>query len=354
MLIDDSDKHVRYTLRDQWKDDVLAEAVQGTRHGAALPGLTVSVDFHGTSIQVVGILDGKGGQPTIDCMLMPFTPCGTYTAPIPDGNPDTRKYNVTFFDLKGLRDVPHTLTLTNTNGTSPNIFWLDYFLVDENVEPSSSTGSDSVSGSAVETSSASPLPSNSTLSVQSSSSSAISSPTIASPNTITSTPDTTPEASPSVVRSGPPGVDTSGPSPELPSTSASMPPQQSLPASGTESSGLSQNEHSGTNTAAIVGGVLGVLLVLALVAIAVLIRKRRSGSKNMVFPDDDRDVWRGDTSELPWVEEMTSAPKDHASESLHGPLPLAYAHESASSLVPDLPPSQRYRQGYFATSDNSG
>ncbi len=45
--------------------------------------------------------------------------------------PDSpRQLNVSFYSQHGLGSGEHTLTIINLNGTVPNIFWLDYLIVD--------------------------------------------------------------------------------------------------------------------------------------------------------------------------------------------------------------------------------
>ncbi|KAH9884956.1 hypothetical protein C8Q73DRAFT_817838 [Cubamyces lactineus] len=126
-LVDDSDPHVQYLPGWKWEQGV-AE-LDGTRHGAALTGLTCSLAFVGTGIRVVGTLEAsdKSGQPQttyeIDGVVV-----GAYNAPFTRST--TTEYNVTFFETHGLPPGDHSILINNTNGTSPNVFWLDYFLID--------------------------------------------------------------------------------------------------------------------------------------------------------------------------------------------------------------------------------
>ncbi|KAI0705757.1 hypothetical protein C8T65DRAFT_740797 [Cerioporus squamosus] len=64
------------------------------------------------------------------------TPLLNYTAPvIPPGG---FRLNVTFFTSPTLSPGNHQLTITNLNGTKPNVFWLDYILYAPSVLPSAS------------------------------------------------------------------------------------------------------------------------------------------------------------------------------------------------------------------------
>ncbi|KAL1941910.1 hypothetical protein VTO73DRAFT_6910 [Trametes versicolor] len=126
-LIDDTNTHVQYRAGWIW-DQGVAE-VHGTRHGAQKAGLQASLSFVGTGIRVIGTLGASDvyGQPkttySIDGMV-----AGTYNAPLtPSGE---THYNTTFFSTQDLSPGDHTITIENMDGTSPNTFWLDYFLID--------------------------------------------------------------------------------------------------------------------------------------------------------------------------------------------------------------------------------
>ncbi|KAH9939377.1 uncharacterized protein BXZ73DRAFT_99580 [Epithele typhae] len=133
-LVDDYNPSVQYS--PNWiATEQLPTEVDGTRHGAAAAGLTATLSFKGTGIQVVGVLEptGANGQPTtqyaIDGQVV-----DTYTAPYtPDGQ---TTFNVTFFSKNDLSSEDHTLVITNMNGQSPTLFWLDYFLVENSSPPS--------------------------------------------------------------------------------------------------------------------------------------------------------------------------------------------------------------------------
>ncbi|KAI0774634.1 hypothetical protein BD413DRAFT_301491 [Trametes elegans] len=141
VLVDDSDPRVQYKPGWQWQPGVTGP-VDGTRHGAAEAGLTASLAFTGTGIQVVGSLGPveTSGSPdttySIDGQL-----AGSYTAPfVPSGR---TQLNVTFFSKRDLPYGDHEVLITNVNGTSPNVFWLIFFLVDTSPSDTSSTATTS-------------------------------------------------------------------------------------------------------------------------------------------------------------------------------------------------------------------
>ncbi|OSC96381.1 hypothetical protein PYCCODRAFT_1472668 [Trametes coccinea BRFM310] len=126
-LVDDTNPRVQYQPGWIW-DQGVAE-VDGTRHGAATSGLECWLSFTGTGVQVVGTLgpSDTDGQPST-AYSVDGVPVGTYNAPVvPSG---TTRYNVTFFAARNLSAGDHIIRINNTNGTTPNVFWLDYFLID--------------------------------------------------------------------------------------------------------------------------------------------------------------------------------------------------------------------------------
>ncbi|CDO77244.1 hypothetical protein BN946_scf184747.g57 [Trametes cinnabarina] len=126
-LVDDTNPRVQYQPGWIW-DQGVAE-VDATRHGAATAGLSCWLSFTGTGVQVLGTLGPShtDGQPTTTYSI-DGVPAGTYSAPfVPSG---TTRYNVTFFAVHDLSAGDHIIRINNFNGTSPNVFWLDYFLID--------------------------------------------------------------------------------------------------------------------------------------------------------------------------------------------------------------------------------
>ncbi|KAI0691302.1 hypothetical protein C8T65DRAFT_745505 [Cerioporus squamosus] len=107
--VEDSDPSVLYSS-SQWIEDTFTLASGGSRHGAALPELTVSFQFHGTGVQVVGILDPSvnDGQSTT-MYILDGAVVNTYTAPWTS----ERTFDVVYY---ANRDVPlgdHTIEVTN-------------------------------------------------------------------------------------------------------------------------------------------------------------------------------------------------------------------------------------------------
>ncbi|KAI0677767.1 hypothetical protein C8Q78DRAFT_109702 [Trametes maxima] len=131
-LVDDSNPRVQY--QPGWLAvPAGVTEVDGTRHGARTTGLTAWLAFTGTGIQVVGTIEPSGlnGRPTttysIDGKLV-----GSFEAPFLADGP--ARYNVTFYAIHNLTAGDHEILINNTNGTGPNVFWLDYFLVDTSPE----------------------------------------------------------------------------------------------------------------------------------------------------------------------------------------------------------------------------
>ncbi|KAI0691299.1 hypothetical protein C8T65DRAFT_745502 [Cerioporus squamosus] len=146
-LVDDSNPAVQYV--PGWIWETLVNEVDGTRHGAADTGLSATLAFVGTGIQVVGTLQRTSGHP-----VATFTIDGegntTYSAPAYSSTEDAI-YNI-----------------INMNGTGTNVLWLDYFLVDPSPASVSSTSagssqsSTSLSSASAFSSSASPEATSST------------------------------------------------------------------------------------------------------------------------------------------------------------------------------------------------
>ncbi|KAI0658694.1 hypothetical protein C8Q70DRAFT_993670 [Cubamyces menziesii] len=275
-LVDDSDPHVQYQPGWKWEQGV-AE-LDGTRHGATLTGLTCSLSFVGTGIRVVGTLEAsdKSGQPQttyeIDGAVV-----GTYNAPFTPSA--TTEYNVTFFEIHDLSPGDHSILINNTNGTSPNVFWLDYFLID--LSPQSQIPSPTPFSSAQP----SPADTQQTQSI--------------------TTPDT-------------------NAGPTSPNTAAQT--QTANP------SGSSSKSHA--NVGAIAGGVVaGVVGLVAIIAIAVLLfclrrERRRKAESSMSHPSSIRIEFQH-TLDFPVMSNVT------------GIVPFDLAGESPMGSAQHQPPSMR-------------
>ncbi|KAI1784067.1 hypothetical protein LXA43DRAFT_248408 [Ganoderma leucocontextum] len=140
-LVDDSNTAVQYSHNWTWVPNLVPE-VDHTRHGVSEAGQTASLTFTGTGIQVFGTLEPSdvAGQPTTQYAI-DGSVVTTYTAPFTPSGPAV--LNVTFFSKLDLSpDGDHTILITNVNGTSPNMFWLDFFLVytSPSQDPTGSSG----------------------------------------------------------------------------------------------------------------------------------------------------------------------------------------------------------------------
>ncbi|KAI0684382.1 hypothetical protein C8Q76DRAFT_804068 [Earliella scabrosa] len=230
-LIDDSHTAVQYSPGWIW-DQLVHDEVDHTRHGAAIPDITVSLGFTGTGIDVVGTLEptDRNGRPTTTYNI-DGKDVETYTAPF-TATGDTQ-FNVTFFSKRDLDPGNHRLVVTNMNGSSPNIFWLDYFLV------FGSPSQDGVGGASPSSSS-----------------------TSSSAATSTSSSDDSTGTQPFISLQKPEStvIET-----------LSQPTNTNISAG----SSASDDPSSSNNVGAIVGGVVGGLGVLLLLAILILLLRRR-------------------------------------------------------------------------------
>ncbi|KAH9854820.1 hypothetical protein C2E23DRAFT_883383 [Lenzites betulinus] len=127
--IDDSSHSVSYQPHS-WQRETGVVECDGTRHASNVGqnGAIACLGFAGTAVRVVGTLGESAtfGQPktvySIDNVV-----AGFYDAPfVPEG--ETR-YNVTFFEISGLSPEDHMLLINSTDGTPPNQFLLDYFVI---------------------------------------------------------------------------------------------------------------------------------------------------------------------------------------------------------------------------------
>ncbi|EJF62126.1 hypothetical protein DICSQDRAFT_146415 [Dichomitus squalens LYAD-421 SS1] len=128
-LVVDTEPAVQYPTKWDHMETAGPDWPGHVRQGAGVAGMNAIFSFTGTGIQVVGTLErsDKYGQPTTSYAIDGET-VGTYTAPF---TPDLHTgWNTTFFSKRDLSPETHEVVVTNTNGTSPNVFWLDYFLVD--------------------------------------------------------------------------------------------------------------------------------------------------------------------------------------------------------------------------------
>ncbi|RPD67548.1 hypothetical protein L226DRAFT_566241 [Lentinus tigrinus ALCF2SS1-7] len=155
-LVDDSNPAVQYV--PGWIWETLVNEVDGTRHGAAETGLSATLAFVGTGIQVIGTLQRTSGQPSAS-----FTIDGegntTYSAPAyPTTSSADAIYNVTFYERRDLKSGNHELKITNMNGTGTNVLWLDFFLIDSSPPTSGSAGSASTSAASTSASASTSAP----------------------------------------------------------------------------------------------------------------------------------------------------------------------------------------------------
>ena len=300
-LIDDHDPAVQYSP-DWISEESQPFEVNGTCHGAAVAGLTATLSFMGelkymlfpylenkwssavgTGVQVVGILGPSvtNGQPTTE-YAVDGQFVATYEAPFTD----EAVYNVTFFSKRDLTLGEHTLLITNLNGTSPTLFWLDYFLVDQASSSSSPPSTISSTSKTSWTLSHSPSSSSSTHSFK---------------PTLSSTPQSSHNVSSRSTSATLQATNSSSSNAIIVTTSANSPPAQepttatltvSLPgttttASRTGAAATTATHHAHPfNIVALVGGILGGALALTVLLLVALWCRRRHRLREGTFHTD--------------------------------------------------------------------
>ena len=195
------------------------------------------------------------------------------------------QFNVTAFSKTDLPMGSHVLCLTNLNGTSPNLFWIDYFIV---YNPSPSTQQQS---STAVTSAMTPVSSVSqTIPMNDVSVSSETTPSLSTSNLGSlpvagqpSIPNTHPESSTSPSASPPstilPSSATSGTQSSSSSTANALATASSVPSSTPQVSTVSQRT-SHTNIPAVVGAVFcGIIVASALVGLVLFMRRRNKARR---------------------------------------------------------------------------
>ncbi|KAI0364601.1 hypothetical protein BV20DRAFT_1029453 [Pilatotrama ljubarskyi] len=294
-LVDDTNPRVQYQPGWIW-DQGVAE-VHNTRHGAGKAGLQAWLSFTGTGVEVVGTLgpSSDNGQPktsySIDGQVV-----GSYDAP----SSGSTQYNVTFFKSGNLAAGDHVIRINNTDGTSPNVFWLDYFLIYTSPIPDSPP--------APVTSPTSPTPTPSTSPTSTSPPSATSTGPLVTPSTTVhssqeSKHDNTPSGSSASthVSSQPTTISSSGSANEttasvqyIITSAGGAPTTVTLPQAASQASSTSVDSpagdaassasHSDSNLGIIVGAVAGVVALALIVVLFLVILRQRRRKANEVAP----------------------------------------------------------------------
>ncbi|KAI0355522.1 hypothetical protein OH77DRAFT_1437001 [Trametes cingulata] len=275
-LIDDTNPRVQYQPGWEW-DQGVAE-VDATRHGALTAGLKAWLSFTGTGVQVVGTLgpSNTNGQPkttyTIDNQVV-----GTYEAPFSE----SIQYNVTFFASGNLPDGDHVILINNTDGTRPNAFWLDYFLIYTTPIPDSTPGQ----GVPPPSTSSSPSPTISTTQPQS--------PKSSSTHSGSSSPHQT-SSEPAIIPAGGSANQTTASQQMILTTVAGVATTVTLAEAASQASSSSTasavgnvsstGSHSNSDLAAIVGAVAGAVAVILIVVLFFLVLRQRRRKANEVVP----------------------------------------------------------------------
>ncbi|KAH9939415.1 uncharacterized protein BXZ73DRAFT_99620 [Epithele typhae] len=303
VVVDDTDPRIVYSAG--WSVTTTGGVVGGGKHGATTAGLTASFTFTGTHVAVWGLVGSNDvqGWPsttyTIDGNLL-----GTYNAPRVD--PPHFLLNVSYFSSTTLDPGQHTLKITNTNGTAPNVYWLDFItFIPAQVQTSQ--------------------PPPTSLPPPSSASSPASTPSSHSEAATTTQPTSTSTTSSSTTR-----ITTTGSDGFLTSTSIQVPASTmnstgdsptSQTTRGADSATVGASTHS-TNTGAIAGGVVaGIAIIAIMVVLIVFLRRRRTPRP------DRREVLVEDMSQPRPFGAFASAPT-RPSKSATSPLPVSRPSEA--------------------------
>ncbi|KAI0340849.1 hypothetical protein BDW22DRAFT_355577 [Trametopsis cervina] len=264
LIVDDQDPRVQYS--SGWENVASSSAeYDSTKSGATSAGQTASFTFTGTGVEVYGSLG------SIDVYGRPVTTysvdggrSSTYQAPVLD--PGLVELHVMFYRSPPLSPGQHTLVITNTNGTKPTEYWLDYIVYtpsDDVAQPPPSNPPTSPLPPTSPTNPKTPPPTTGPSSSGTSVSSASGNPSISYPA----------QSSVSGLPSMQPSIFTTGSSTSQGAGAGS--------ASNSPLSDVTTSQHK-SPAGAIAGGVIGGVVVLAAILLGLLFYRRRSRSRGAV------------------------------------------------------------------------
>ncbi|KAJ8483001.1 hypothetical protein ONZ51_g4998 [Trametes cubensis] len=129
VYVDDDDYRIQFS--DDWGvTRSIQQAYDNTMHAvSSLEGATATFKFTGTAVSVYGAVGDVAdyGWPSssyaIDGQVYEMYDFVTAAG---FSNVTQLRYQVPYFTVQDLPASEHTLVITNTNGTSPNTYWLDY------------------------------------------------------------------------------------------------------------------------------------------------------------------------------------------------------------------------------------
>ncbi|KAI0638693.1 hypothetical protein C8Q77DRAFT_448854 [Trametes polyzona] len=159
VYVDDTDPRIQYS--DGWLTSTAKDAFHGTMHGSAEHGLTLTFNFTGTRVGVVG---GTGDVNKFGVSSQTYELDGEPSRIVlgdKSASPDTFFYNFTYYESPDLASGEHTLVLTTitVNIVPPHIFWLDYiWYTTGNAAPPSIASSSLPANSPAPTLSSTPAP----------------------------------------------------------------------------------------------------------------------------------------------------------------------------------------------------
>ncbi|RPD81481.1 hypothetical protein L226DRAFT_139247 [Lentinus tigrinus ALCF2SS1-7] len=161
LIVDDRNPSVVYSATG-WTIQGLVPAFNQTLHVTSEKDTSVSLTFEGTGIEIYTSRKptSTGGRPTMSYSIDGGQVVEVdYESFVSDG---PMLFNIKAFTLTDMPLGLHVLNISNLNGTSPNMFLLDYFIIYSSLPPTteaSSTSTDSAVPTGLpESSSSSSLP----------------------------------------------------------------------------------------------------------------------------------------------------------------------------------------------------
>ncbi|KIP10384.1 hypothetical protein PHLGIDRAFT_240261 [Phlebiopsis gigantea 11061_1 CR5-6] len=284
LIVDDRDINVKYS--PGWQQQSTTAEFDDTKSGANEAGMTATLQFTGTGVEVYGSLGSWDvyGVP-VSSYVVDGGDEATYTAPLIQ--PGFFEARILFYRSPPLDPGAHTLVITNKNGTKPCVYWLDYFIytpvVTTSLPPSSppttQVNAPTTQGSNSTPTLATPPPTSNSIqqgSTQQSTASQGATTHSLSPVSQNNAASSTPSSSAAFATSN--GVTNTGTLLATVNTSSTA-SQQAGSATPSQSASAvaaaASTSRARVSSGAIAGGVVGGLAILTLLFIALLLCHRR-------------------------------------------------------------------------------